>query len=94
MSLRDVGDDPREGGLARTGWSAEDDGGKDTVSFDGTPQETARTDDMVLSDDLVKGLRAHAISEGGVLAHILLHLVVKEVHGGNYIARKAGYVIQ
>ena len=55
----------------------------------GTPQKAARTNDMVLPEDFIHGLGAHTVSEGCAFTHILLYLVVEEVHGDNLNARGA-----
>jgi hypothetical protein len=42
-----------------------------------TPQQPPLTDDMILSHDLIQGLRPHAVSQGRLVFKLLLQGVVE-----------------
>ena len=64
MSVGAAGDDVGEGALSGSGGAVEDDGGQ-LIGLDGAAEVGAGTDDLVLADELIEGVRAHARGEGG-----------------------------
>ena len=54
------------------------------VGFDGATQQLARTEDILLTDELLQGARSHAGCQGRLGAHALLMSVSEEIHRDNY----------
>ena len=79
MALGGVGDDLRQGGLAGSGRSPQDDGGEQPVGFDGAAQQFALADDVFLADILIQRARAHPRGERRFAFHAFLHGVVEKI---------------
>ena len=62
FGLREIGDEPRERGLAGAGRTPEDDR-LQQVALDRFAQRPARADEFLLALDLVERARAHAFRE-------------------------------
>jgi hypothetical protein len=62
LGAGEVGDEARQGRLAGARRAPEDDR-LEQIPLDHLAQRSAGTDDLVLSDDLVQGARAHALGQ-------------------------------
>ena len=77
MSVGGVGDHPGDGGLAGSGRSVKDDGAEKPVCFNGSPEQGAFADDMLLPNDIVQCLWAHSGSQRCLGAHLFFQRVIK-----------------
>ncbi len=90
MTLRAVGDDLRQGGLAGAGRPPQQNGREEFVGFDGAAQQLALAHDVFLADELLQRARAHARRQRRFGLHTLLHGVVEKVgHEGDYTVSTA-----
>lgn len=76
VGLRGVRDDLREGRLAGTRRAVKDEGAE-LVGPDRAVEQGARGDDLLLADDVVEGLRAHAGGQRRVGLLLLLRHILK-----------------
>jgi hypothetical protein len=79
VRARAVGDDARQGGLARPRRPPEDDRAKQPVGFNRAAQQLSRPDDVLLTDELIQRARAHAGSQRRFNLLQLGSRIIKEV---------------
>lgn len=85
-----LGDDGGDGGFADAGRAVEEEGGE-AVGFDGTAEEFAGGEEVLLPDDFTDGAGAHACGQrhgferGGLRACVVASSVWREeIHQGEY----------
>src|SRR5262249_60849961 len=80
FSLRDVGDDLRQGRLAHSRRSPEDDG-TGIIALNLHAQRLARRKNVLLSDKFIQGSRTHAISQRATtFASLLIRECLEKAH--------------
>jgi len=80
MALDGIGNDLRQRGFAGAGRPVKDDGGQ-PVGVEHAAEEFARTQEMVLANEFVEVLGAHANSQRRDALQVLLAGCGEEVHG-------------
>ena len=60
--------------------SPEYNGGEKPVGFNGTTKQPPRADNIILTNELIKGARADACCQGGFLMYLILTTVFKKLH--------------
>jgi hypothetical protein len=74
-----IGDDAGQSGFTGAGWTIEYYTRK-LVDLYRPAQQSARTNNVFLTDILLKSPGAHTVGKGGALAQLLFAMLLKEVH--------------